>query len=126
MTAFQLDTYNYCHIHHRTADIFANKIKYQGKRTTSKNSHCMNTHLLLTYLSSSVVTASTLLSNACFFCSIWSNSTRILTSTWVSEKSRSMYGSSAHKTRIAKPGPGKGCRITMSIGSPRSFPIALT
>lgn len=46
--------------------------------------------------------------------------------TCVSEKSFSRNGSSAHKTLIARPGPGNGCRSTNSTGSPRSRPITRT
>lgn len=56
------------------------------------------------------------------FCSIWSYSAIIFTRTCVSEKSRSMQASSAHNTLMARPGPGKGCRITRSGGRPRSLP----
>uniref|UniRef100_A0A1I8H0Z1 Ig-like domain-containing protein n=1 Tax=Macrostomum lignano TaxID=282301 RepID=A0A1I8H0Z1_9PLAT len=44
----------------------------------------------------------------------------------VSMKSLSMWGSLAHRTRIARPGPGNGCRDTRASGRPRSRAIVRT
>jgi hypothetical protein len=60
------------------------------------------------------------------FCSILLYSASSRMRTWVSAKSASMYGSWAQITRIAKPGPGKGCLSTSSLGRPKSRPSTRT
>lgn len=60
------------------------------------------------------------------FLNILSNSTIIFTKTCVSEKSFSINESSPHKIRIAKPGPGNGCLLTSSSGTPKLRPNCRT